>query len=182
MALDVEGVVGRAELQATAAEHPETAPVLVDRREHALHQRPRRTITGGLAGPWVGVDHPALASLQLANALEQTLEQIHRFKAGDHDRHAMALGDRPVFLLPHHRADMARRQKPLHAALRRGEDRLHRRRHPPMANQQGKIAKTQAQGLMGQQGRGGCGGFKAHREEHHRSRRVGLGDGQDVGR
>ena len=94
----------------------------------------------------------------------------------------MALGDRPVFLHPHHRADMARRQKPLHAALRRGEDRLHRRRHPPMADQQGKIAKTQAQRLMGQQGRSGCGGFKAHREEHHRSRRVGLGDGQDVGR
>jgi hypothetical protein len=94
----------------------------------------------------------------------------------------VALSDGQVFLDPHHRADVAGRQKPLHAALRGGEDRCHRRWNPPMADQQGKVPQSEGPSLMGQQGGGRRRGFKAHREEHHRSLRVGLGNRQDIGR
>ncbi len=66
-------------------------------------------------------------------------EQVERLEAGDDDRHAVLLGDRLVLPVAHHRADVAGGEEGLHPVGRRAEDRLHRRRHQHVRDQDREV-------------------------------------------
>ena len=70
---------------------------------------------------------------------QDALQNVQRLKAGDHDRHVVFLRQRNVFLVAHHRADVAGGEKRLHPAVGRGHERLDRRRHEHVRDEHGKV-------------------------------------------
>ena len=70
-------------------------------------------------------------------------------------------------MIAHHRADVSRQQKSLHAAIRRTEDGVHGRRHAHVRNQNGIILQSQRARLEHAHHVGRGGGLEADREEDH---------------
>ena len=102
------------------------------------------------------------------------MQDIQRLEAGHHDRHAILGGDGDIFLVAHHRADVAGGQKALHAAVGRAQNRLHGRRHQHVRDQQREVLEALLRGLINRHRRGGGGGFEADAEEDHFLGRVLL--------
>jgi hypothetical protein len=68
--------------------------------------------------------HAPAALLQRLQRQVDALQQVERLEAGDDDGRAVLLGQRLVFPVAHHRADVAGGQEALHQVLGRTEDRL----------------------------------------------------------
>ena len=91
-------------------------------------------------------------------------------------------GEGPIFVHAHDGADVAGRQKPLHAVPRRREDRLDGRRHQHMGDQQRKIRPAPAGRLHDGHGVGRGRGLEADGKEHHLPLGVLLGQRHGVHR
>ena len=136
------------------------------------HQRLRRLVArlGDHARVLVLDLGPAL--FQLLQAEVDALQQVERLEAGDDDRHAVALGDRHVLRVAHHRADVSGGEEPLHAARRRGEDRLERGRHEHVRDEDAEVGDPVAPRLVHRHRVGRRGRLEADGEEHHLPARV----------
>ena len=82
--------------------------------------------------------------LQLPDTHQDALQNVQRLEARDDNGHVVFRRDRLIFRATHHRADMARRQETLHAAIGRGQQSFHGRGHQDMRDEHGKILDARA--------------------------------------
>ncbi len=156
-----------AQLVSALGNDADAAPLAVADFEDLFDQLPRLQVSFPAHGPAVLVFHDRRARLELAHRHQHAFEHVHRLKTRDHDRHAIAAGDRLVFLVPHHRANMPRPKKALHAITGRFKNGGHRRWNQHMRYQHAEIVQLS---LLRQPDRhriGRRGGFKSDRKENH---------------
>jgi hypothetical protein len=101
----------------------------------------------------------------LPYALENPHQQIDRLESGHDDRHAVGSHQRLVGVVAHHRAHVPRRQKTLHAALGRGQQRFHCRLHADVGHDQAEVLQAQLGRLQHGQRRGRRRGLEADGKE-----------------
>ena len=140
-------------------------------RHHA--GRPRRSAAGPRGCPRAGRcgrtgsrPRPGPAS-SCRTHMQHALQDVHRLEARDHDRHAILVGDRPVLVHAHHRADVARRPGSPARGWRAS------RAWPPWpaararATPAPRSSSPQPRGLDHGHRVGRGGGLEADGEEHH---------------
>ena len=64
------------------------------------------------------VFHFRAAGFELLHRHQNALQNVQRLETGDDNRHAVFFHQRKIFLVAHHRADVAGGEKRLHAAVR----------------------------------------------------------------
>jgi hypothetical protein len=121
--------------------------------------------------PWLRTTRryvdPRMPPLELVHTGQQTLQQIHRLKTGDHDRYTEIRGDRFILVSSHHRTDMPCCQETLHLHLGRTHDGLQRRRHPHMSSDDRKVLQSELRRLQHRQRAARGGSFESHSKQHH---------------
>ena len=142
--LGVEGAVGLGEAEPALGDLADAAPAPGHDPEHLGHHLARRRIARPPDGAGVLVLDLGAARLQLPDAEIDALEDVERLEAGDHDRHAVAAGDRLVLVEAHDRADVAGGEEALDAVGRAAEDRGHRRRHEDVRDEQREVGDALA--------------------------------------
>ncbi len=105
----------RAEPVAAPRDQADAAPLTVAHLEDLFQQAQGRRVAFAANGPAVLVLDLGPALLELPYGAQNPFEHVDRFKTGDDNRHAIALDERFVFLIAHHRADVPRPQEALHA-------------------------------------------------------------------
>src|SRR5665213_1241316 len=105
--LGIEGAVGVRQRQSALGDLTDAAPAPRDDPKDLAHEVLRRLVARTLHRARILVLDLRPALLQLANAEIDTLEDVERLEASDHDRDMIADRNREIFLKSHHRADVA---------------------------------------------------------------------------
>ncbi len=123
-----------------------------------------------------------LAAFELPHGPAYALQDVQRLEARDDDGYPVARGQLGVLAHAHHAAHVPGGQEALDAAARRLHDRLDRRGHPDVGDQQAEVVDAEPLRLVDRHGVGRGGGLEADAEEHHLALRVLLRDAQGVQR
>jgi len=89
----------RAQSKPAAGDWSQSAPVAIFDCQGLFHDGSGVEIAFGADGSRIGVFQFGAAVLQLLYATEKSFQNVHRFKAGHHNRHAKLAGDRAVLMI-----------------------------------------------------------------------------------
>ena len=127
--LGVECGVGLVQTEAALRDFTDAAPFARDDAEHLANQFLRGLVAFAAHRTRVLIFDLRPAGFQLLHNHQHALQNIQRLKAGHHNRHMVFCRDGKILLESHHGADVPGGEKALHLAVRRRQQRLHRRRH-----------------------------------------------------
>src|SRR4029077_16434222 len=97
-----------AQFVATFWNRTDAAPFAVAHFEHFIHQILRDTVSFFLNDPRILVLHFVSSGLELAHSHQNSLQDVERFEAGDHDWNFESRSNRLVFTVAHYRTDVTR--------------------------------------------------------------------------
>ncbi len=157
----------------------DTPPHPVTNCEHAPDGVLRRDVPGPVHGADVLVLHLRAAFFELAYGHEDAFQNVERFEPGHHDRDAVALRQRLVLRPSHDRTDVAGGQECLHLAVRRVQQRGHRRWDEHVADQNAEVGQAERVGAQHRHGVRRRRRLESDGEEDHLA--VGVLDGDADG-